>query len=206
MKFKNTALFFICAMLSVFSIKAQQGKDGVGSFTTTTTVNIYTPLIVNAAAGATSITVASTAGFSAGDLIYIIQMQGALIKDSVGEYVNPNSDVVGDTSFGRIVAYNGAGNNEFAEITSVSGNVITIDCALKNSYSDTTYNHPGNTQIVRVPRYISLTVSTATGLITCPAWDGHTGGVVVIEVQGNTSIGAGASINVAGKGFRGGLF
>ena len=199
---KKISLILIC-LLSLQYVMAQQGKDGVANITVTSTVNIYTPLLANAPAGTTSITVASTAGFSAGDLIYIIQMQGATVRDSVYQFGNTNNSLPNDTSFGKIRAYNGAGNNEFAEVTSVSGNIITIDCALKNSYSDTTYLHPGNTQIVRVPRYTSLTLSGA-GLITCPSWDGHTGGVVVIEVQGSTSIGSGTSINVAGKGFRGG--
>ena len=199
---RKIALMVICLLTLQFS-KAQQGKDGVASITTTSIVNVYTFLTANAAAGTTNITVASTAGLSAGDLIYIVQMQGATVMDSTYEWGNPNSDLIGDTAFGKVKAYNGAGNNEFAEVTSILGNVITIDCALKNSYSDTTYPHPGNTQVVRVPRYISLTLSSA-GQITCPAWNGHSGGIVTIEVQGNTTIGAGTSINVAGMGFRGG--
>ena len=199
---KKFTLMLFCILTLQFAM-AQQGKDGVANIITTNTVNIYTPLIANAAAGTTSITVASTAGLSAGDLIYIIQVQGATVRDTVYQYGNTNNSLPNDTSFGKIRAYNGAGNNEFVEITSISGNIITIDCALKNSYNDTIYPHPGNTQIVRVPRYISLTLSAA-GLITCPPWDGHTGGVVAIEVQGNTTIGAGTSINVTGMGFRGG--
>jgi len=199
---KKIALVLIC-LLSVQFGKAQQGKDGVASITTTSIVNVYTFLTSNVASGSTNITVASTTGFSAGDLIDIIQMQGAMVMDSINYYGTRTSDLIGDTAFGKIKAYNGAGNNEFAEVTSVSGNIITIDCALKNSYSDTSYLFPGNTQIIRVPRYVSLTLSGA-GLITCPTWNGHTGGVVAIEVQGNTSIGAGTSINVVGMGFRGG--
>ena len=179
------------------TVFAQQGKDGVPSITTTTIVNIYTPLTVDAAIGATTISVASVTSFSVGDLIYIIQMQGAQVKANVYEYGNPNNALPNDTSFGKITAYNGAGNNEFAEVNSVSGNIITLNCALKNSYIVT-----GNTQIIRVPRYASLTLA-GSGQITCAAWNGSTGGVAVVEVQGNTGIG-GTSVDVSGKGFRGG--
>ncbi len=205
MKNKIIAISFLCALLCSFSVKAQQGKDGVANITATgTVVNIYTPLTVSVSAGATKIVVASTASFSPGDLIYIIQMQGATIRDSVNYYGNPNDALPRDTGVGKINSYNGAGNNEFAEITAVSssGDTITLDCGLKNTYSDSLGGYP-NTQVIRVPRYVSLTLS-GTAQITCPAWNGTTGGVVVIEVQGNTTIGAGTSINVAGKGFRGG--
>ena len=81
MKNKIIAISFLCALLCSFSVKAQQGKDGVANITATgTVVNIYTPLTVSVSAGATKIVVASTASFSPGDLIYIIQMQGATIR------------------------------------------------------------------------------------------------------------------------------
>src|ERR1700758_4733746 len=105
---KKIALALIY-LLSIHASIAQQGKDGVANITATSTVNIYIPLIANAAAGTTSITVASTAGFSAGDLIYIIQMQGATVRDSVYEWGNPNNALPTDKSFGKIRAYNGAG-------------------------------------------------------------------------------------------------
>jgi gliding motility-associated-like protein len=198
MKNKIIAISFLCALLCSFSLKAQQGKDGAANITTTTTVNIYTSLTTNALVGAITINVASTTSFSVGDLIYIIQMQGATLRDSAYEWGNPHDAIPRDTGYGKINAYNGAGNNDFAEITSISGNVITLDCALKDSFGV-----DGKTQVIRVPRYTILTLSGA-GKITCPAWNGTTGGVVAIEVQGNTSIGAGTSINVDGMGFRGG--
>jgi len=198
MKYKLAKIFFISFLLFSFISNAQQGKDGTPNITTTTTVNIYTPLTVNASAGATSITVTTATGFSAGDLIYIVQMQGAAVNAYVYQYGNTNIALPFDTSFGKTTSYNGAGNNEFSEINSVSGNVITLNCALKYDFGTS-----GKTQIIRVPRYISLNL-TGSGQITCPAWNGSTGGVAVVEVQGNTSIG-GASVDVSGKGFRGGL-
>ena len=190
------------AFFSSYPILAQQGKDGVASYTTTTIVNIYTPVILTASAGTTTITVGSATGFSVGDLIYIIQMRGATVNANVNQWGNHDYALPVDTGFGKTTNYNETGNNEFAEIASINGNIITIDCGLKNSYNDSLGGCP-NTQVIRVPRYTSLTLSGA-GQITCSPWNGSTGGVVVIEVQGNTSLGAGTSINVAGMGFRGG--
>jgi len=58
-------------------------------------------------------------------------------------------------------------------------------------------------QIVRVPRYSTLTVSGA-GNITCPAWNGSVGGVVVVEVETNATLSSVPSFNVNNRGFRGG--
>jgi len=203
MKNKITGLLFFTISLFSLCLNAQQGKDGIGNINVANTiVNLYTPLTVSVTAGATSITVGSVAGFSIGDLVYIIQMQGATVNAHIYIYGDPNASLPGDTSSGKITAYNDAGNNEFAEITSISGNNITLDCALKNKYGDSLGGVPV-VQVIRVKRYSLLTISSP-GTITCPTWNGTTGGVVAIEVQGTTTIGAGASIDVIGKGFRGG--
>lgn len=57
--------------------------------------------------------------------------------------------------------------------------------------------------VVRVPRYTSL-ILNSPGILTCDDWNGTIGGVVAVEVQGNTVINTGASIDATGKGFRGG--
>ena len=57
--------------------------------------------------------------------------------------------------------------------------------------------------VIRVPRYAALTVNGGAG-ITCPSWNGTTGGIIAIEVYGVTMINGGASIDASGKGFRGG--
>ena len=166
-------VFFVNALF------AQQGKDGSPSITSTVTVNAYTALTASVSAGGTSITVASAAGISQGDLLFIIQMQGATVNADVNEWGNVNTSWTGtaqtiDTGFGKILSYNGAGNNEFAQVTSISGNVITIDCGLKYDYrADNTKDNAGSygkTQVIRVPRYTSLTLS-GSGQITCQAWN-----------------------------------
>ena len=175
---------------------AQRGKHGAKTITSTVNVNEYTTLLSNASSGSTSIAVTSSTlnsnGYfpgtlAAGDLIFIIQVQGA----SMG--------LANDSTYGTINLYNNCGNYEFAQVSSVpNSTTITFDCALRNSYTAS-----GKVQVVRVPRWTTLTINSG-GTMTCPAWNGSTGGVVVVEVLGNTSINSGGAISATGRGFRGG--
>jgi len=185
---------FIFLYLSVFTY-AQRGKHGSVTINTSgVIVNAYTRLTANASQGATSITVASnelstnfSTNLGVGDLVFIIQMQGATIT-------------YGDTweGYGYINYYNDAGKYELAQVASVSGsNIINLSCGLTQNYTASGY-----VQVVRVPRYNSLTINSGASL-TCPAWDGLTGGVLVVESL--NSINNNGSVNVNGKGFRGGI-
>jgi hypothetical protein len=86
------------------------------------------------------------------------------------------------------------------EVNSVdlAGNTIGFSCGLEHSYSAS-----GKTQIVRVPRYSNLTIQS-NSRITSPQWNGTTGGIVIIETNGNLLIQSNASVDVSGLGFRGG--
>jgi len=177
---------------SVFSLNAQRGKDGNLTVSgSSTIVNTYTFLTQGVTQGSNTISVASTTGLSTGDLILIIQMQGALIR---------NKSFFGSFSsfFGEVINYNNCGLYEFQQINSINANQIIFDCGLKNSY-DT--NFFANTQIVRVPRFNQLSIVPG-GVLTCPAWNGKTGGIVAVETLQNTLLNG--QINANGKGFRGG--
>jgi len=198
---KLSALFLFISSIAF----SQRGKDLVGNITGTSIVNSYTTLSNDVAANTTNtISVANVSSFSAGDLVLIIQMQGAYPnagKDSI-VFFDLTSAIPRDTSYGSILNYGGAGNNETAQINSVNtgANTITFDCQISKAFKA-----GGKTQIVRVPRYSSLNIG-ATGIITCPQWDrtlGY-GGIVAIEVQGNTTIASGGRIDASGFGFRGG--
>ncbi|MFN3918255.1 MAG: gliding motility-associated C-terminal domain-containing protein [Flavobacteriales bacterium] len=201
MKIKFLLILLLGIIFNGFS---QKGKDGSATISNTQAVNAYTILSTNATQGSTSITVANNAlntnfnsSLSAGDLIFIIQMQGATINGephpSFGDVALPK-----DSTWGAITNYNNAGNYEFALVSGIAGNnAINLVCGLQNDYTAT-----GRTQIIRVPRYSTLTV-TASGIINAPAWNGNTGGIVVIEVDGATIIDG--QINVSERGFRAGL-
>lgn len=211
--FLYTSLLLCCTSLSLFS---QRGKDGTVNITAANTiVNNYTALSANATIGNTSINVASTTGYNIGDLVMIIQMQGASIQacfdTNSGDYSN---SIPENNTHGEIFSYNNCGNYEFAEITSIpNGTSIVLDCGLKHNYEVTlatiahpspfAINLPGKVQVVKVPRYFSLTVSGA-GSMTCPTWNGTTGGIVVVEVETNALLNSTAAFDASGKGFRGG--
>ena len=180
------------------------GKDG-SSTTLSGMVNTYYPGTATANAGATSITVGAATGdttksIAANDLLLVIQMQ-----DSAIDYSNT-------ASYGGITALNSAGLYEFVKATGpVSGGSVPIQSVtspgsgLLNTYTDanaTATRGQRHFQVVRVPQYASATV---TGTITAPAWNGSTGGIVVLDVAGTLAFNSGTSINVDAKGFRGGL-
>lgn len=198
-------LFFILSALFSFS---QRSKDGAKVISTANNiVNEYTTLSANAAAGATTLSVANSTlnangrfpgALAAGDLLMIIQIQGA---DILGQQASWNTNIGDpvDSTWGEITNYNNCGNWEFAEVYSVpNGTSITLDCPLTNNYTSA-----GRVVVIRVPRYSSLTVN-AGGSVTCDPWNGSIGGICSIEIENNTTINAGGSIDVTGKGFRGG--
>ncbi len=176
---------------------AQRGKDGNPVISSTQIVNDYTSVTANASIGDTIITVTNStlnnnfsSNLSQGDLILIYQPQGATLD---------NNNPLNSSSWGAVVNYNEAGNYEFVQVKSIPNSTsIVLDCPLQNSYTSF-----GDAFVIRVPRYASLTINNG-GSITCPAWNGITGGIVAIEVEGTTTINAGGNIDVSGLGFRGG--
>lgn len=175
-----------------------------GDYTVTspdTVLNEYAVLAADALAGSSTITVTDIADLDsplpelgplqADDVLMIIQMQGASI------------DTSNTSSYGTVTNLNGAGLYEIVYVSSVSGNVITINnrnCALglRNSYLVS-----GNTQVVRVPQFINLTVNP-TASIVADEWNGTTGGVVALRVYGTLQIDG--LIEGTGQGFRGGIY
>jgi hypothetical protein len=196
------SISFLLLFLTCFHAHAQRGKQGNLSLSQSNPgpnyiVNEYTSLLADAQAGQTFIEVSNASlnpnnrfsgTLEAGDLLFIIQIQGASIT-------TPD-----DSTYGDVVNYNGAGNYEWMEVNSVDlvNNTISFSCGLEHTYSAA-----GKTQIVRVPRYSNLTIQS-NARITSPQWNGTTGGIVVIETNGNLSIQSNASVDVSGLGFRGG--
>jgi len=202
---KKFLVFFLAAVISL-SAYSQRGKDGAKTITAVNTiVNEYTALTADASAGAVSIKVTASGlntnsrfsrTLAAGDLILIYQAQGAQLNGVIttNVYGTPN-----DSSWGQVLNLENCGQYEFQEVSSVpNGTTINLDCGLKNSYSDT-----GLVQVVRVPRYLSLTVNAA-GVLTAQNWNVSpgVGGILVVEVEGNTVING--KMDVSGLGFRGG--
>ena len=196
------------ALFSSFAftpLLAQQGVHGARTITAANTVvNEYTPLTASVAANATLISVTNstlngngrfTANLAPGDLIMIIQIQGISLNGTLnGTIANPL-----DTSWGQVLNYNNCGRYEFAQVRSVpSATSIEFDCGLQYSYSSGGTNRA---QVVRVPRWTTLTVNAGAG-ITADDWNGTVGGIVAVETQGNITLNG--TIDATGRGFRGG--
>lgn len=146
--------------------------------------------IINNYAAATTIdfctnkiTVDNAAAFNAGDTVVIMQMKGAAIDSS------------NTISFGTITNYNNAGSYEFNYVKSKTGNSIEFEFTFLEQYDAAR----GKVQLIRVPYYQSVTIAQT---LTCPAWDGAKGGVVVVNSAADVNMDAG--IDVSNKGFRGG--
>ncbi|MCA9486128.1 hypothetical protein H6501_03000 [Candidatus Woesearchaeota archaeon] len=155
------------------------GADGALTVSSTNTiVNKYTYLSTNANGGTSTLQVNSSADFSVGDEILIIQMQ-----NGTGTFV--------------------AGQYQFANIKNIASNTIEIEKTLDYDFGTGTFNTSTSTatQIVRVPQFTDLTINSGASL-TAPSWNGYVGGIVVMRVSGtlNTT----GYINVSEKGYRGG--
>lgn len=204
--------YFSLAFFLIVSVSfAQRGIDGDRTVTAAGTIyNEYTTLTASASAGATSITVGASGlnantrfgagnNLAAGDLIMIIQMQGAHILGQPDIWGTPTISNPNDPTWGRVEAYNNCGRYEFAQVRSVpNATTINIDCSLQYSYTDSSA-----VQVIRVPRIETLTIN-AGGVLTGQTWNGSTGGVVALEVQHNTFINGTGTISASSIGFRGG--
>ncbi len=93
----------------------------------------------------------------------------------------------------------GAGNYEFATIQAISTCWLTLNRPLLKTF--TTPN--SNAQVLRISQYRNVTVESG-GTLTAHMWDGSTGGIVAFQSSGETVISTGGTVNMNGKGFRGG--
>ncbi len=175
--------------------------------------NSYFPGIANANAGNTSISLGLRTGaatdISPGDLLLIIQMQGAEINstdtnqygDGAGSGVNENN--TGDPARGSVS--NIAGQYEFAIATNAASSTGTVNLSAPLTYNYVNAAASGTQgqqrfQVIRVPQYSSLAMS---GTIDVTPWDGSSGGVFIVDVAGSLALG-GVTINASQRGFRGG--
>ena len=184
-------IFYIIFLLIYWkSSFSQFGKNGTLTLSSgTTTVNQYAKLAFDIVAGQNTIVVDSISNLSinltCGDLIMVYQAQGA------------NIDASNTANYGTITNYNSSGLFEFRHVTTVSQNTITLNGPLTNAYSVVS-----KIQIIKVPQYTNLNVSSLA-TITSNAWNGNSGGVIVIHAK--NSITLDGKINNTGKGFRAGL-
>jgi hypothetical protein len=207
-----TATITVNGNIAVNPTCGNPGVDGVG--TISTIPNTYWPGTANANAGQKNITLGgynaagSNVPIAAGDMVMIIQIQGADINTS-------NSDAYGDGitgGDGSGYLYNAnlsAGYLEYGIATNAipagaGPYTLTLADNLVNSYVNSDYvagtSGQRRFQVIRVPQYSSLQL---TANITVTPWNGRTGGVFAVTVAGAMDFNN-FKIDAKGKGFRGG--
>jgi gliding motility-associated-like protein len=144
-------------------------------------INQYEP--AGAVMGPNSIFVAGAANLSLNDTVLIIQMQGAVI------------DHTNSASYGDITNLNNTGNFEFNIIDNInlSTHIVSFKCNFSNAYT-------GLIQLVKVRTFQNATVVAS---LTANQWNGSSGGVIALIVNGTLTLNA--DINASGRGFRGAL-
>ncbi|MFT3907935.1 MAG: PKD domain-containing protein [Ferruginibacter sp.] len=146
-------------------------------------INDYTPVLALNPCN-NSITVEDGTAFHAGDTVLLIQMKGAGI------------DSTNTAAFGTVTDYKNSGNYEFNYVKAATGNIIELKNKITRQYTIP----DGKVQLVRVPYYYSVNVSST---LTCLPWDGSKGGILAFNVRDTLRLNA--DINVTGKGFRKGI-
>lgn len=167
--------------------------DGDGSILSTIEVNRYALLGETALPGEASVTLSAATPIASlalqpYDLLLIIQTQGAAI------------DSADSVKFGEVRSLEGAGTFEFIGVSAIEAAANRIHLydwcgGLQNRYQ------AGLTQIIRVPQYRSLLVSSGK-MLQAKAWDGQMGGILAIRVAGALRLDG--TIDATGRGFRGG--
>ena len=193
-------------LLAAVRLNAQTCPSSVTTTTITSFPNTYYPgSQATVAAGSTSVVIgAATYGatpISIGDVLLIIQMQGAQINST-------NSSVYGNGSSGSGYLVNAqllAGNMEYVVATNavpLSGGTLSLQAPTVNQYKNAAFSTNGQYtyQVIRVPIYYNLTLGST---IIPPYWNGATGGVIVLNTVNVLNMN-GQTINASGAGFRGG--
>ena len=208
----KAVILAVFIILNGFVLQAQNCPTS-GTTILTVNENTYYPgTQANVAAGATSITLGAIGSgtnfgntpIAVGDIILIIQMQGAQIfvpaTKSLATY-GGNSNV----GSGMISTNLIAGYMEFAVATNavpVGGGVLNLAAGLTYNYQYAPYGATGQYtyQVIRVSPHFNIQLG---GTITTPQWNGSTGGVTVISAVNQLDLN-GKTINALGAGFRGG--
>lgn len=120
--------------------------------------------------------------FMSGDKVLLIQMQGAQISET------------NTVSFGNVIDYHESGNYEYSDVMFVYENRVYLKSDILRSY-----NTLASVQLVKTPVYQNAIVMNP---INCPPWDGETGGIISIIIEGTIELRS--HISTMGNGFRGG--
>ena len=151
---------------------------GEGAFS----VNTSTLLTADAAAGATTVTVAHVTGFADGDLVMLWRAAGYLPAPASG-----NQSAID-------LSMSGVGRYELARVSISGANQLALTAPLQNAFAATL------TQVVRIPEFNNVIISPSARLVPEHAWDGSTGGIVAFFATGAVTVNGGR-VSATGYGF-----
>jgi uncharacterized repeat protein (TIGR01451 family) len=153
-------------------------------------------------------TAATTATLAPGDLVLIVQMQGATLNTANDDTYGDG--VAGPSGNGNLTTAFTAGRYEYgvvatgsATITPGTAGTLTLRDNLTYAYTQaaaTGTQGQQRYQVIRIPQYVALTLG---GNIAPPAWNGQLGGVLALDVAGPLNFN-GKTLDASGAGFRGG--
>ena len=198
----------VCANPGASGSLVYSGAQGINTYypglTGTGSQNQAGQKVLAIGTAITSGTTPISGALAVGDLVVVIQMQGAPINttntSSYGDgYAgDPGSGAQGGSTFT-------AGQYEYGVVAALGTGTVTLVSDLTNAYLNANATATAGQQrfqVIRVPQYQNLTLNS--DLTTTPAWNGTTGGVLILDVAGTLSLGTNRVINLVGKGFRGG--
>lgn len=174
MRMIRFGMLLFCCLLTLTTASAQTMINGQINtiYRAVTSINTVT----------NSVTTSTAPSLAIGDTVLLIQMKGATISRA------------NDATFGNVSSLGSAGAYELNIVCNVNGNDVTLERNLSN-----TYDVSGYVQLIRVPNYQNVIVN---GMVTGQAWNGSTGGVLVMRASG--WIRMNQDFNMNGAGFRGG--
>jgi Secretion system C-terminal sorting domain len=204
-------LFFLALLFSVLGKTTfSQGCPASGTSSISTNPNTYYPgSTASLSVGATSITLGvagsgtnfGTTPIAVGDILLIIQMQGAqIISTNTSTYGSNTSGLASGFTTTNLVA----GNMEFVVANSavpVAGGALTLAAGTTYAYTNSAYGANGQYtyQVIRVGTAYNITLAAN---LTAPVWNGSTGGVMVINAVNQLNFNS-KTISGKGVGFRG---
>ncbi len=166
-----------------------------GSITVSSSKNLNTDIVATGRSYADAVTYA-VSSISSISLVTSATPNGIVAGDEV-ILIN----LQGDTN----TTYANTGNYEFLKVSSVVGTTLNFENAISNIYGyGSNLDLTGQKVVVqRVPQYYNVTVQSG-GVLTANDWNGTSGGLLVFRVAGTFEVQSGGSVNMNGKGYRGG--
>ncbi len=214
----------LAGSIALAQVCASPGLDAAASSISGVVNSYYPGTGPNVAVGSTSIPLGGidTLGggaatpIAAGDLVIVMQMQGAEINssntdcygDGVGGCTTVTFTTGAEYAGGNLPSNYRAGLWEYCTATSAAGANVAVVCGSAAGGTVNSYAASAATasvgayryQVIRVPQYANVSLA---GNVQPAFWNGATGGVLGMQAIGTVTL-AGFNLDASERGFRGG--